>query len=71
MGDMVFHYCVQVRLVDDREHLVGTLDGVRDEARVLDDENLILLNTSDVVSAALEYGPEGQIQLQPENVLDH
>ena len=43
MRDVVFHYCGKMRLVDDCEHFVGALDGIRDEARVLNDENLVLL----------------------------
>ena len=42
MRDVVFHYCGKMRLVDDCEHFVGALDGIRDEARVLNDENLVL-----------------------------
>lgn len=47
VGDIVFYYCGQVRLVDDREHPVGTLDCVRHEACVLDDKDLVLLHESD------------------------
>ena len=58
-----------MRLVDDCKYPVGTLDGIRDEARVLDDEYLVLLGKSDHIPVRTgwsECEPAGRIQQRPD-----
>jgi len=38
---LVFDHCREMRLVNDGQHIVGTLNCKGDETRVLDDENLV------------------------------
>ena len=70
LRDVVFHYCGQMRLVDDREDSVCPFNCICDEARVLNHENLVLFLKSDHLVGSkltLNCEPEGQRPLQPEN----